>query len=129
MIYSQLSYIVGTILSKMEAKARNFLTREEIKLILANHEEGKSYSEIVGIVRRSKSVVYRVNSRFKADKTLEPKLRTGRPSMTTKREERMMPIFIKNFFTSMLFLIYAKGQLKLQYLCKTNRLAIKLKLC
>ena len=28
----------------------------------------------------------------------------------------------------MFFLIYAKGQLKLQYLCKTTRLAIKLKL-
>ena len=37
----------------MEAKARNCLTREEKKLILANPEEGKSYSEIVGIVRRS----------------------------------------------------------------------------
>ena len=74
----------------MEAKARNCLSREEIKLILANHEEGKSYSEIAGIVRRSKSVVYRVISRFKADKKLEPKLRTGRPPMTTKREDRMI---------------------------------------
>ena len=30
----------------------------------------------------------------------------------------LMPVFIKNFITSMLFLIYAKEQLKLQYLCK-----------
>ena len=74
----------------MEAKARNYLTREEKKLILANHEEGKYYSEIAGIVRRSKSVVYRVISRIKADKTLEPKLRTGRPPMTTKWEDRMI---------------------------------------
>ena len=59
-------------LSQMEAKARNCLTGEEKKLILANHE-GKSYSEIAGILRRSKSVVYHVISRFKADKTLEPK--------------------------------------------------------
>ena len=36
---------------------------------------------------------------------------------------------IKNFFASMLFVIYAKGQLKLQYLCKTTCLATKLKLC
>ena len=34
-----------------------------------------------------------------------------------------MPVFIKNFF-----LIYTKGQLKLQYLCKTTYLATKLKL-
>ena len=39
-----------------------------------------------------------------------------------------MPVFIKNFFASMLFLIYAKGQLKLQYLCKIMRLATNLKL-
>ena len=77
-------------LSKMEVKARNCLTREETKLILANHEEGKSYSEIAGIVRRSKSVVYRVISRFKVDKTFEPKPRTGRPPLTTKREDRMI---------------------------------------
>ena len=37
-------------LNKMEATAYNSLTREEKKLILANHEEGKSYSEIAGIV-------------------------------------------------------------------------------
>ena len=68
----------------MEAKARNCLTQGEKKFILANHEEGKSYSEIAGIVQRSKSIVYDVISRFKADKTLEAKPRTGRPPMTTK---------------------------------------------
>ena len=47
------------LLNKMQAKSRNCLTQEE-KLILANHEEGKSYSEIAGIVQRSKSIVYRV---------------------------------------------------------------------
>ena len=31
-----------------------------------------------------------VISRFKADKTLEPKPRTGRPPMTTKREDWMI---------------------------------------
>ena len=56
----------------MEAKACNCLTQRK-KLILANHE-GKSYSEIAGIVQRSKSVVYDVIGRFKADKILEPKL-------------------------------------------------------
>ena len=62
-------------LSKMEAKARKCLTRQEKKVILANHEEGKWYCEITGIVWRSKSVVYRVISRVKADKLLEPKNR------------------------------------------------------
>ena len=33
--------------------------------------------KIAGIVQRSKSVVYRVISRFKTDKTLEPKPRTN----------------------------------------------------
>ena len=70
-------------------KARNCLTQEAKKLILANYEEGKSYSEIAGIVRRSKSVVYRVY-RFKADKRLERKPRTGRPPMNTKREDRII---------------------------------------
>ena len=65
----------------MEAKLHNCLTREEKKLILANHEEGKSYSEIAGIIQKSKSIVYHVISRFKADKTLEPKLTTGWPPM------------------------------------------------
>ena len=90
LIYSQLSYIVGTIFSKMEVKACNFLTQKEKNLILANHEEGKSYSEIAAIVQRPKSIVYCVINRFKADKTLEPKPRTGRPPMTTKREDRMI---------------------------------------
>ena len=75
----------------MEVKARKCLTREENKkLILANYEEGKSYSEIAGIARRSKSVVYRVISRFKTDKILESKLRTSNNLMTTKREDRMI---------------------------------------
>ena len=74
----------------MEVKARNCLILEEKKLILANHEEDKSYSEITGIVRRSKSVVYHVISRFKSDKRLEPKPRTGRPPITTKRNDRMI---------------------------------------
>ena len=78
------------LLSKMEAKARNCLTREDKKPILANHEECKSYSKIAGIVQRLKSVVYRAISRFKANKTLEPKPRTGKPPMTTKREDRMI---------------------------------------
>ena len=90
LIYSQLSYIIGTIFSKMEVKACNFLTQKEKKLILANHEEGKSYSEIAAIVQRPKSVVYCVINRFKADKTLEPKPRTDRPPMTTKLKDRMI---------------------------------------
>ena len=77
-------------LSKREAKAHNCLIREVKKLILANHEKGKSYSEIDDIVRRSKSVVYCVISRFKADKTLELKPRTCWPLMNTKRENRMI---------------------------------------
>ena len=60
------------------------------KLILAKHKEDKSYSDITSIVRRSKSVVYRVISRFKRDKTHEPKLRTSRPPMTTKRVDQMI---------------------------------------
>ena len=71
----------------MEAKACNCLTREEKTLILANHEEDKSYSEIAGTVQRSKSIVYRVICRFKADKTLESKTRTGWPPITAKWED------------------------------------------
>ena len=71
-------------------KARNCLTWKEKKLILANYEEGKLYSEITGIVKRLKSIVYHVISRFKADKTLEPKPRTSRPPMTTKCEDWMI---------------------------------------
>ena len=74
----------------MEVKACNCLTREEKKLILANHEEGKSYSGIAGSIRRSKSVVYRIISRFKAKKTLKLRSRTGKHPMTTKREDRMI---------------------------------------
>ena len=73
----------------METKALNCLTLLK-NLILANDEEGKSYSEIAAIVQRSKIVVYRVISRFKADKTLEPKQRTGRTPMTIKQEDRMI---------------------------------------
>ena len=89
LIYSQLSYIIGTIF-KQDGGKSTWLFNSRKNLILANHEEAKSYSEIAGIVWRSKSVVYHVVSRFKADKTLEPKLRTGRPPMTTKREDRMI---------------------------------------
>ena len=48
------------------------------------------YSEIVAIIWRSKSVVYHVISRFNADKTVEPKPRTGRSLMTTKWEDQMI---------------------------------------
>ena len=74
----------------MEVKAHKCLTPEEKKHILANNEEGKSYPEIAGNILKSKSVVYHVISRFKADKTLEPKPRTGRPPMTTKQEDQMI---------------------------------------
>ena len=74
----------------METTARNCFTWKERKLILANHGESKSYSEIAGIVQRSKRVVYRVISRFKADKILEPKPRTDWLPMTTKREDQMI---------------------------------------
>ena len=60
------------------------------KLILANHEESKSYSEITVIVRRSNDVIFRVITRVKTDKTLEPEPITGRPPLTTKREDRMI---------------------------------------
>ena len=40
----------------------------------------------------------------------------------------LMPVFIKHLFASMHFLIYTKGQLKVQYSCKTKSLATKLKL-
>ena len=83
----------------MKVKARNCLSREGKKLILANHEEGKSYSEIASIARRLKSVVYLVISRFKADKAIELKARTGKPHMTTKREDEMIvKMSLKNRF-------------------------------
>ena len=75
----------------MEAKVRNCLTREE-----KNLEKGKLFSDIL---RRSKSDVYRVISRFKAGKTLEPKPRTDRPLMTTKRgDEMIVKISLKDRF-------------------------------
>ena len=74
----------------MKVNAHNCLTREEKKVILTNHEEDKSYSEIASIVWKPKSVVYRVISRFKADKTFDAKPRTSRPPMTTKHEDRMI---------------------------------------
>ena len=83
----------------MKAQAPNYLTREEKKLILANHDESKSYSEIAGIVGKPTSIVYRVISRLKADKTLEPKATTDAPHMTTKREGRtMVKISLKDRF-------------------------------
>ena len=51
----------------MTTKTCKPMTLEENKLILANNKEGKSISEIAGIVRRSKSVVCRVISRFKTE--------------------------------------------------------------
>ena len=71
------------------------------KLILVNHEEGKSYSEIAGMARRSKCIVYGVISRFKADKTLDPKPRTGRPPMATKQEDEIfVKMSLKNCFNT-----------------------------
>ena len=88
-------------LSKMAVKACNCLTQEEKKLFLANPEKSKLYFEIAGLIQRSKSIVYCVISRFKADKTLEPKPRTGRPPMTTKREARMtVKMSLKDHFNT-----------------------------
>ena len=90
LIYSQVSYIVGSIFKQDWVKSQQLFNSRRKKLILADHEEGKSYSEIACIVQRSKNIVYCVISRFKAVKTLEPKLRTGRPLMTTKWEDQMI---------------------------------------
>ena len=93
----------------MEAKAHNCLTRKEKKkLILAKHEADNTYPEIAGIVRRSKTVVYLVISRFKADKTLGPKTRTGRHPMITKHEDRMIvKMFLKDIFDKATFIYRA----------------------
>ena len=89
----------------MVAKACNCLTREEKKLILANHEDGKSNSEIASIVRRSKGVVYRVINRFKADKALEQKPRTGIAPMSTKWKGRMsVKMYVKDRLSTATFI-------------------------
>ena len=59
-------------------------------IILVNHKEGTSYFEIPSIIQMSKSIVYRVTSKFKVGKTLEPKSITDRPPMTIKQEDRMI---------------------------------------
>ena len=104
----------------MEAKARNSLTREEKKLILVNHEVGKSYSEIAGILRRSKSVFYSVSRIVKVDKTLKPKPRTSRPPMTTKREDRMIvKMSLKNrLIQQRIFLVHFVNKQESQFLEK-----------
>ena len=92
----------------MEAKTHNCLTQKERNLILANHEEGKSYSKIAGIIRRSKSIVYHIISRFKADKTLGPKPRTGRPPMTNKWKDWMIfKISLKDHFDKAMSISHA----------------------
>ena len=78
----------------MEAKAPNHLTREERKLILVNQEKGLSFSEIAGIIQRSKSVLF-------FDKIFEPKLRTSRPQTITKWKDQMIvKMSLKDYFNT-----------------------------
>ena len=100
----------------METKASNCLTREKKKLIFANHGEGKSSSGSAAIVRRSKSVVIR---RFKADNKLEPKPGTGKPPMTTKREDRMIVKMSLRDLCDTTFLVHFVSKQKIQLFRKT----------
>ena len=102
----------------MKTKECNCLNQAEKKFILANHEKGKSYSEIDGLVRRSESVVYRVISRFKADKTLGPKPRTSRPAMTTKLQDDFSNVFKRLSIQQSLFLVHFVSKQESQSLQK-----------
>ena len=76
------------------------------------------FQQKTGVVRRSKSLVYCVISRFKADKTLGPKSRNGRPLMTTKLEDRMIiKMSLKTVsIQQRLFLVHFMSKLEVQAL-------------
>ena len=87
--------------------------------------------KLTGIVRRSKSIVYHVISRFKADKTLKPKPRTYRPPMTTKQEDWMIvKISLKDIFSVLqhLFLMHFVSKRESQSLEKLSHRLNKEKL-
>ena len=67
LIDSPVAYIVGNIFKQDGGESTYIFFNSRIKKqIFPNHEEGKSYPKIAGIVRKSESVIYRVISRFNA---------------------------------------------------------------
>lgn len=64
------------------------LTLREKELIIGHYMENNSMSLTAKIMRRSKSVVGRVVKRYQEENSLEEKPRSGRPKVTTSREDR-----------------------------------------
>ena len=90
MIYSQLSYIIGTIFKQDGGESTQLFNSRRKKAHF-----GKSWRRQIVFWNcwhrmKVKNVVYRVISRFKADMTLEPKPRTGWPLMTIKQGDQMI---------------------------------------
>ena len=75
---------------------RKELSIEERNIIINNHKMGKSYSQIAVIIGKSKSTMQKIINRFKNEKRIENKPRSGRPLKLNATEERKIVALIKN---------------------------------
>lgn len=72
----------------MSSDNRRKLSTQEKQLIVSHFSDGMSVREICRAVKRSVAVVHRVIDRYRNDKTIEAKPKTGRPRKTTSRLDR-----------------------------------------
>ena len=82
--------------------SRKELTIEERKIIIHNHELGKSYSEIAIITKKSKSTIQKIINRYNNEKRIENKLRTGRPPKLNNRDNRKIEAILKKIHLQVL---------------------------
>lgn len=72
------------------ARSRKETTNVIRKLIIFHHSSGKSVRNIAKLVNLSHSTVQYIIKRFKEENRIENKVRKGRPTKLTQREQRFI---------------------------------------
>ncbi|GBN88296.1 hypothetical protein AVEN_29979-1 [Araneus ventricosus] len=72
------------------ARSRKETTISSRKFIIFHHSSGKSVRKIVKLVNLSHSTVQYVIKRFKEENRIENKVRKGRPTKLTERDQRFI---------------------------------------
>lgn len=74
----------------MAAGKRRPVSCSEKQRIIDLHRDGKSTSDITGLLGRSPSVVKRIVAKFKCTNSIESSLRSGRPRKTSAQQDRII---------------------------------------
>jgi len=111
----------NTIWTKLKKKLKNFcirmpnqaspISKEDIIKAVFLHQKGKSYSEIGNELNRSKSCIKTIIDRYNETKSYDDRPRSGRPRISTEKDERQLVRLVKKNRT--LTITYSCTQLEI----------------